>query len=434
MPNNREWATLIWTALVVLAFLSRPSLRRQAADVIRAAKKLSLVFGIFLAYIAIELWIGYRWSLWDADLATDVVLWLMVSATALFAGFTKAAKVPHFFRNRILALIGVVEVLQFVTGLYVFSLPVELLVVPIVTALSILTVVAGSDSEHSQVKRLVQRLLVIAGFCLLGSSIIRFVSNWDELDWPGLAQKFALPLWLTIGLLPMIYLLALYSAYELAFIRLDYFGKGDSNSSRRRKLALVLGLRGQLRRAHRFTGPWCVRLAQANGFVEARQTVRDFLAAEAEELRIAEEEAARLKRYAGSDERDDDGRRLDRREFQETMDALRWLATCQMGWYDNQDRPDGLGYRSDLFVVLDDDFTHQGLPKPSGIEVHVSEDRQRWYAWRWTITGWCFAIGAAGPPPDQWEYDGPVPPSGYPGEAPEWGSHPYAGGANHNWQ
>ena len=25
-------------------------------------------------------------------------------------------------------------------------------------------------------------------------------------------------------------------------------------------------------------------------------------------------------------------------------------------------------------------------------------------------TGWCFAIGAAGPPPDRWEYDSPEPP------------------------
>ena len=42
-------------------------------------------------------------------------------------------------------------------------------------------------------------------------------------------------------------------------------------------------------------------------------------------------------------------------------------------------------------------------------------------AWRRTIAGWCFAIGAAGPPPDQWLDDGPNPPRGFPGEDPEWG-------------
>ena len=53
--------------------------------------------------------------------------------------------------------------------------------------------------------------------------------------------------------------------------------------------------------------------------------------------------------------------------------------------------------------VLGDDFTLHGLPRESGITLHVARDGQSWYARRRTVTGWCFAIGAAGPPPDQWE-------------------------------
>jgi hypothetical protein len=51
-----------------------------------------------------------------------------------------------------------------------------------------------------------------------------------------------------------------------------------------------------------------------------------------------------------------------------------------------------------------------------------------WYAWRRTVTGWCFAIGAAGPPPDRWEYDGPEPPGGFPSKGRGWGDK-----ANRNW-
>lgn len=65
--------------------------------------------------------------------------------------------------------------------------------------------------------------------------------------------------------------------------------------------------------------------------------------------------------------------------------------------------------------------------------MRISADGQSWYAWRRTITGWCFAIGSNGPPPNQWRYDGPSPPNGFPGEDPAWGSSPFAGDADANW-
>jgi hypothetical protein len=65
--------------------------------------------------------------------------------------------------------------------------------------------------------------------------------------------------------------------------------------------------------------------------------------------------------------------------------------------------------------------------------MRVSKDGQKWFAWRRTISGWVFAIGAAGPPPDQWEYDGADPPAGFPGEGPAWGTSAFGRDRNVNW-
>ena len=101
-----------------------------------------------------------------------------------------------------------------------------------------------------------------------------------------------------------------------------------------------------------------------------------------------------------------------------------------MGWHRNR----GGRYRDDLLKMIGDDFTRQGLPKESGIALRVSSDGQAWYAWRRTVTGWCFAIGAAGPPPEQWEYDGPEPPHGFPGRDRTWGERPFSDQVNRNWR
>ena len=107
--------------------------------------------------------------------------------------------------------------------------------------------------------------------------------------------------------------------------------------------------------------------------------------------------------------------------------ALRSLAISQMGHYRNS----GKKYRGDLLPILESGFVRDGLPQSHGIAMYVAPDGQSWYAERQTITGHWFAIGAGGPPSDQWLFDGTDRPSGFPNEA-EWD---HWGGGEHsvNW-
>lgn len=100
-----------------------------------------------------------------------------------------------------------------------------------------------------------------------------------------------------------------------------------------------------------------------------------------------------------------------------------------MGWYRNR----GGRYRDDILDIVGHDFTRHGLPSDHGITVQVSDDGQRWWAARQAVTGWWFAIGAAEPPPDEWEYDGPEPPAGFPGIDDRWGDRPFAVDVCKNW-
>lgn len=144
------------------------------------------------------------------------------------------------------------------------------------------------------------------------------------------------------------------------------------------------------------------------------------LAAERAALRDQEN---RLKKFAGVTGTDQEGRQLDQREFAETKDALQYISTAQMGWYTDPENR----YRGDLVALLE---PFPGLSKEHGIVLEVSSDGRSWWAYRRTITGWCFAIGADGPPPNEWLYDGPDPPGGFPGEAAAWGQR---GSLGANW-
>ena len=64
-----------------------------------------------------------------------------------------------------------------------------------------------------------------------------------------------------------------------------------------------------------FGGSWQLKLAESTSFSGARRVIAEFRKAQVDAARAAQENEERLARYAGVDAVDEQGRRLDRREF-----------------------------------------------------------------------------------------------------------------------
>ncbi len=440
MPNNREWAILLWLAVGLIWLLRGRKVRSDAFGLLKSFLT-PKIFGPFLGllgYITLEIWLASKTLLWDSSLTKDAIIWTITTGVVLFFNFAEASKRPQFFRRRLLTAFEIVVFLEVFTNLFVLSLPAELVLQPILVMLGLLSAAApfvasrnpAREDSYLKVGRFMTNGLAVAGFSLLLFSIVQLLANWNSLDKGNLAQQFALPVWLTIGVLPYVYFLSVYANYDTIFNGIRWGAPGDGRARLRAKLAIVLTCHLRARQSGAISFGQAGQIARhATSFREARRSVRQAHQSRQDAERAVIEEQQRLKRYAGSDGTDETGRRLDRREFKETTKALRWLATCQMGWYRNQSER----YHADLLERLGDNFSLQKLTQPSGIQMAVSDDDQTWYAWRRTVTGWCFAIGAAGPPPNQWLYDGSEPPGGFPGDHPSWGSAAFSDEASLNW-
>jgi hypothetical protein len=96
-------------------------------------------------------------------------------------------------------------------------------------------------------------------------------------------------------------------------------------------------------------------------------------------------------RYAGSDELDAEGRRLDRRGFVEIRDSLRWLAIRES----NELSQHGT-YRDDLakmFPAHGERMLRGAMSRRDAIRVTVAPDGRSWWAWAKTDSDFCFGIG-----------------------------------------
>jgi hypothetical protein len=78
---------------------------------------------------------------------------------------------------------------------------------PVIAALAILRAVAGNKRENRQVRKFLDVLLALTGFAFLAHTGWRTYTDWATLDPREIMLEFLLPVWLTAGLLPCIYVL-----------------------------------------------------------------------------------------------------------------------------------------------------------------------------------------------------------------------------------
>lgn len=430
--NNRELTSLILLGAfgILVVVLGRAQGNLSSLDnSVRQVLKSLISPGISIPLLFYACWIGISVALarvlglWEMALLKATTLWFVLTGLALVLRLNEAIQEGNFFRKAFLKAIGVLALLEFITALRPFPLWVE--VPGQAFAVLFAMVAATRDPKHEAARKMASGYLTMFGLAALAWSIATLPDAWPALDHRKLLLEFLLPIWLTPVALIFVYLFAVYAAYQGAFIRMRIWEKTARLAGQRGAVLLRTHLR--LRNLRTLSGLGAQRVARTSGFRDAWREVGR-LRSEVEE-REREEDSARQRLIdnAGVVGTDEQGRQLDRREFEQTQSALRWLATCEMGHY----RTRGERYRDDLLPMVEPHFLHDGLPENHGVELHVAPEGQAWYATRQTITGWWFGIGAAGPPADQWLYDGSAPPRGFPSD-PEWDRFGVGDGSK-NW-
>lgn len=422
--TTREWASVVWAAVLVVAGLAMRSVRRAFAPLLRTLLgfwQLQVALVAHLGWAALLCYIADLLGAWDSALLKDTVAWIVVYGFASVFSAHRAAKEEHFFRRAALSALSIAALMQFVLNLHTFHFVVELFLLPVVTFLLLLEAVAGMDSKTRPARNLLNGLLAVVGVWVVIATARGFIDSWRGIDPVEAGLALAFSIWFPLAMLPFVYALALLMAYETA-LKLSSFRKDGKPLPLAAKAAVLAGLHGDLRAVNELPQHHVQyrAISRSRGFREALGHVREYERVRADRQRQAADRAARLVRYAGVEGLDDEGKVLDQREIKETRQALRWIGTCHLGHYNNLGR-----YRKDLMSgVLLDDFTSQGLPNEHGITMRVRKDGLAWYAWRRTPSGHVLAIGMTNGR-DEWLYEGEDPPRGFPGSDPSWGDGPY---------
>ncbi|HWI04684.1 MAG TPA: hypothetical protein VNT52_12810 [Acidimicrobiales bacterium] len=286
MPNNRELATLLWLVVLFGVALSRPGGRSSLRGLVRTALSPTILvpLAVLAAWVSALVYAASSVGLWDKDLATDTVFWFFFAGLVLFGNFTHASREEHFFRRKVLAVLKVGVAVEVFSDFFVLNLPVEVFLVLLLTVLVGVSAVATLRHEYKQVKAVVDWLIAAITFGILGYVAVSLLNNWGVTDKGSLAREFALPVWLTVGVLPYVYAVGLLDAYGSVFRRIDWRSGAGRWARVGSKLALLSTFHVRAREVGKISARLEFGLASTSSFREARRMIRDSSAAAGERL------------------------------------------------------------------------------------------------------------------------------------------------------
>jgi hypothetical protein len=249
--DNRDAIAFIFVTALGLVLAIWGETRGSVRGMVR--KALSGSMGcIVLAFtlVALGLLIGaYLGGWWRAALLTPTLLW--------FVGFLRVGlfDVAHLstgvmrFRALFRGLLAGPTIFTFVTGIYTYSLVVELALYTLVllaVTLRATATIAAPKATHESNCIVTGATIVIVAVSLLTTLrvVVGLLTDGGDVDWQGVLAEFLWPVALTVLTAPVVYVAAVWANVETAQKHLGW----QRTKQRRRQgvTALLLESHGQL--------------------------------------------------------------------------------------------------------------------------------------------------------------------------------------------
>ena len=242
--STRELALFIWLIILLVILLSWNKGTYLFKKVIASvfASKLMVLYISLIVYTAIVFALLFLLGFLNVCLLKDAIVWMLFSALGILFSLNKAKDVSYF-ANLIKSSITVIVIVQFLINLHPFSLLVELITLPILTFLAILSVYAEyyakNNKDYQKVHSCLNKLLGIVGLGYIGFALYETIIGFKTTHWSDVSKQFMLPVILTISFIPYFWGLALYMKYKMMFIANNVIFR-DKSKNKRLKIKLYM--------------------------------------------------------------------------------------------------------------------------------------------------------------------------------------------------
>lgn len=252
--SGREMAAMISTLLFLLWALSIKGFRIALIPLIKTffSRQILIPILAMCIYIVAMVLFFYNIGFWNISNLKDTLFWGLGTAFVMLMNVSDARN-ENYFKKIIIDNLKLILIVEFIVSSYTFNFWIELIVViPFLTLLVLLKVVAEKDQKYLQVNRVLDFLIGFSGFALICYSFSEMLVNLIDFISLNNFIGFLLPPVFTFLFLPFMYFAGLYVSYEHVFIRLNVF-RNDKKLISYAKWKIFLKFKLNLKRLNKWS-------------------------------------------------------------------------------------------------------------------------------------------------------------------------------------
>lgn len=221
--NSREIAILFWFAVGLFLFIWKGKGWGAIKGVGRSFFKPIILRSIALmaTYVAGCVWVLHQVDFWRLDNLKTTVVWFATFVIGWLFDFDRWFANPNTqVRATLKEVLNATVFVTFLTDTYTLSLPVELVLVPVLVFAGLMVAVSERTPKGATVTKLFQGLLVFIGLGLLVFAVGQVLADISRFATAENGREFAVPGLLSLMFLPFMYVFNVAAAYEVSFMTL----------------------------------------------------------------------------------------------------------------------------------------------------------------------------------------------------------------------
>ena len=227
--STREWATLIWGCIFMLYVLCHREIRKSLWNVIVIFfdKKLRILWEIILLYVLTITMVFCYLPIWENIYIKDIIIWFLFSGLIYCMNAVSSEADETYIKKILKDNLKFTMILEFSMSTFTFNIWIELAIIPVITIITVMNVIAERKEEYKNVHKLLDSVLAIAGFWIFYETIKIGINEYKQLNIINTLVSFMIPIVYLILIIPLEYILELYSKYEVLFLRMTFKEEKD---------------------------------------------------------------------------------------------------------------------------------------------------------------------------------------------------------------
>ena len=276
--STREWATLIWGCIFMLYVLCHREIRKSLWNVIVifSDKKLRILWEIILLYVLTITMVFCYLPIWENIYIKDIIIWFLFSGLIYCMNAVSSEADETYIKKILKDNLKFTMILEFFMSTFTFNIWIELAIIPVITIITVMNVIAEKKEEYKSVHKLLDSILAIAGFWIFYETIKIRINEYRQLNIINTLVSFIIPIVYLILIIPLEYALELYSKYELLFLRMTFKEEKDKKTKIRHRVAVICSCRISVRRVLLFQREYMGRMYVKMKDNEFEKLIREF--------------------------------------------------------------------------------------------------------------------------------------------------------------